>query len=54
MINFIKARRKKTRKSVEDLQQAVKEASTGKEPVLIIRGIFPTGKKAYFVVDLEN
>ena len=41
-------------KAIEDLQQAVKEASTSKEPVLIIRGLYPTGKKAYFVVDLEN
>lgn len=41
-----------TMKTVEDLQQAVKEASTSKEPVLIIRGIYPTGKKAYFIVEL--
>ena len=39
-------------KTVEDLQQAVKEASTSKEPVLIIRGIYPTGKKAYYIVEL--
>ena len=37
-----------------DLQQVVKDASTSKEPVLIIRGIYPTGKKAYFVVDLSE
>ena len=43
-----------TMKSVEDLQQVVKDASTSKEPVLIIRGIYPTGKKAYFVVDLSE
>ncbi|MBR6455327.1 MAG: Do family serine endopeptidase [Prevotella sp.] len=41
-------------KTVENLQQIVKETSTSKEPVLIIRGLYPTGKKAYFVVDLEN
>ena len=40
-------------KTVEDLQQAVKEASTSKEPVLIIRGIYPTGKKAYYIVELQ-
>ena len=40
--------------SVEDLQKIVKETSTSKEPVLVIRGLYPTGKKAYFVVDLEN
>ena len=43
-----------TMTSVEDLQQVVKDASTSKEPVLIIRGIYPTGKKAYFVVDLSE
>jgi S1-C subfamily serine protease len=43
-----------TMKSIEDLQQVVKDASTSKEPVLIIRGIYPTGKKAYFVVDLSE
>ena len=41
-------------RSVEDLQQAIKNASTSKDPVLIIRGIYPTGKKAYFVVDLNE
>ena len=41
-------------KSVEDLQEAVKDASTSKEPVLIIKGIFPTGKRGYFVVQLQN
>lgn len=41
-------------RSVEDLQDAVKEASTSKDPVLIIRGIFPTGKRGYFVVPLQN
>ena len=41
-------------KSIEDLQDVVKDASTSKEPVLIIRGIFPTGKRGYFVVQLEN
>lgn len=40
--------------SVEDLQQAVKDASMSKEPVLIIRGVYPTGKKAYFVIDLSE
>jgi S1-C subfamily serine protease len=40
--------------SVEDLQQAVKDASMSKEPVLIIRGVYPTGKKAYFVVELSS
>ena len=39
-------------KTVEDLQQAVKDASMSKEPVLVIRGTYPTGKRGYFIVDL--
>jgi len=41
-------------KTIEDLQNAVKEASTSKEPVLYVQGIYPTGKKGYFAVPLEN
>ena len=41
-------------KTIEDLQNAVKEASTSKDPVLYIQGIFPTGKKAYAAVPLED
>ena len=44
----------KSIKSIEDLQSTVKEASTSKEPVLYIQGIYPTGKKGYFAVPLEN
>jgi S1-C subfamily serine protease len=44
----------KSIKSIEDLQSTVKEASTSKEPVLYIQGIFPTGKKAYFAVNLSE
>ena len=41
-------------KSVEDLERAVKEASTSKEPVLIIKGMFPTGKRGYTVIQLDE
>ena len=41
-------------KSIEDLQKVVKDASTSKEPVLYIQGIYPTGKKGYFAVPLQN
>ncbi len=41
-------------KTIEDLQKIVKEASTSKEPVLYIQGIYPTGKKGYFAVPLQN
>ena len=41
-------------KSIDDLQTVVKDASTSKEPVLYIQGIYPTGKKGYFAVPLSN
>ena len=44
----------KSIKSIEDLQKVVKDASTSKEPVLYIQGIYPTGKKGYFAVPLQN
>ena len=40
--------------TIDDLQNVVKEASTSKDPVLYIQGIYPTGKKAYFAVPLED
>ena len=41
-------------KTIEDLQKVVKDASKSKEPVLWIQGIYPTGKKGYFTVPLED
>lgn len=41
-------------KTIEDLQNAVKEASTSKDPVLYIKGIYPTGKPGYFAVALND
>ncbi|MCD7714082.1 MAG: Do family serine endopeptidase [Prevotella sp.] len=41
-------------KTMDDLQKAVEEASTSKEPVLYIKGIWPTGKKGYFAVELSE
>ena len=41
-------------KTVDQLQQVVKEASTSRDPVLYIQGIYPTGKKAYFAVPLQE
>ena len=40
-------------KSIDDLQEAVKAASTSKDPVLYMQGVYPTGKKGYFAVPLE-
>ena len=40
--------------TIDDLQKVVKKASTSKDPVLYIQGIYPTGKKSYFAVPLEN
>lgn len=41
-------------RTIADLQKAVKDASTSKDPVLYIQGLYPTGKKAYFAVPLQN
>lgn len=41
-------------KTIEDLQKIVRDASKSKEPVLYIQGIYPTGKKGYFAVPLED
>ena len=41
-------------KSFDDLQEAVKDANTSREQILVIRGIFPTGKRGGFVVYLQN
>ena len=41
-------------KSVEQLETIMKEATRSTEPVLIINGIFPSGKRAYFAVDLTQ
>ena len=41
-------------KTLNDLQKAVKSASTSKDPVLYIQGMWPTGKKAYFAVPLQK
>lgn len=41
-------------RTIEDLQNLVKEASTSRNPVLYIQGVYPTGKKAYFAVPLED
>ncbi len=41
-------------KTLNDLQKAVREASTSKDPVLILKGVSPTGKRAYFAVMLDK
>jgi S1-C subfamily serine protease len=41
-------------KSIEQLQKAVKTASTSRGPVLYIKGIYPTGKRAYYAVELAK
>ena len=43
-----------TVKSVEQLENIMKEASRSTEPVLFLQGIFPSGKRAYFAVDLTQ
>lgn len=41
-------------KKIEDLQNAVKTASTSKNPVLFIKGIWPTGKPGYFAIEVSE
>ena len=41
-------------KTFDDLQDAVKEASTSKDQMLVIKGIFPTGRRGGFVVYLQG
>ena len=41
-------------KTVEQLEEIMKEASRSTEPVLFLNGIFPSGKRAYFAVDLTQ
>ena len=41
-------------KTVDELQQVVKEASTSSSPVLYIQGVFPTGKKGYYAIALQD
>ena len=41
-------------KSFDDLQEAVKKASHSKDQMLVIRGIYPTGKLGGFVVYLQE
>ena len=41
-------------KSVEQLETIMKEAVRSTEPVLFLQGIFPSGKRAYFAIDLTQ
>lgn len=41
-------------KTVDDLNEAVKAANKSKDPVLMLKGIYPSGKKGYFAVPLAE
>ena len=41
-------------KELSDLSDAVKQANKSKDPVLYIKGIYPSGKKEYFTVPLGD
>ena len=43
-----------TVKSVEQLESIMKETTRSTEPVLFLQGIFPSGKRAYFAIDLTQ
>ena len=40
--------------TVEQLEEIMKEASRSTEPVLFLNGIFPSGKRKYYAVDLTQ
>lgn len=40
-------------RSIDDLQTVVKKASISKDPVLYIKGMWPTGKRDYFAVQVN-
>ena len=41
-------------KTLDDLAEIGKSASTSKDPVLYIKGIYPTGRKTYYAVPLSE
>ena len=41
-------------KTVDQLEEIVKQASRSTDPVLFLQGTFPSGKRAYFAVDLTQ
>lgn len=41
-------------RTINELNAVVKEASKSKSPVLYIQGVYPSGKKGYFAVPLEE
>ena len=43
-----------TMKTLSDLNEVVKAANKSKDPVLYIKGMYPSGKKEYFSVPLEE
>ena len=44
----------KAMRSFDDLQDAVKDAGKSKDQMLVVKGIYPTGKRGGFVVYLQN
>lgn len=41
-------------KSIEEIEQIYKEASGSTDPVLFISGVYPSGRRAYYSVDLSE
>ena len=41
-------------RTFDDLQEAVKEAGSSKDQMLVVRGIYPTGKRGGFVIYLSD
>ena len=41
-------------KSIEDIEKAVKQANSSSDQVLFISGVTPSGKRAYYSVNLSQ
>lgn len=41
-------------KTIDDLKKAVNAANNVKDPVLMLQGLYPKGKKGYFAIPLES
>jgi S1-C subfamily serine protease len=43
-----------TIRTTDDLESVMKAAVKSPDPVLVLKGIFPSGKRSYYVVDLSQ
>ena len=53
-VHQLETMNEETMKTLSDLNEVVKAANKSKDPVLYIKGLYPSGKKEYFSVPLEE